>query len=81
MQVHRFLISKKEKKKEVHRFLLCEYIVEPTHACSKERKLWKKKKIDVLTHCKKKEKKKKKKRNKDSLHDLPYETKKQDSCV
>ena len=61
--------------------LICEYIVEPTQACSKERKLWKKKKIDVLTHCKKKEKKKKKKRNKDSLHDLPYETKKQDSCV
>ena len=23
MQVHRFLFSKKEKKKEVHRFLLC----------------------------------------------------------
>ena len=58
--------------------LICEYIVEPICACSKERKLWKKKKTDVLTHCKKE---KKEKRNKDSLHDLPYETKKQDSCV
>ena len=77
--------KKKRKKKYIDSYyvlvLICEYIVEPTHACSKERKLWKKKKIDVLTHCKKKEKKKKKKRNKDSLHDLPYETKKQDSCV
>ena len=53
--------KKKRKKKYIDSYyvlvLICEYIVEPTHACSKERKLWKKKKIDVLTHCKKKRKK------------------------
>ena len=62
--------KKKRKKKYIDSYyvlvLICEYIVEPTHACSKERKLWKKKKIDVLTHCKKKEKKKKRKRKKET---------------
>ena len=36
--------------------LICEYVVEPIHACPEERKLWKKKMIDV--HAVKKKKKK-----------------------
>ena len=52
----------------------------------KERKLWKKKMIDVHTVKKnkktkqtnKQKKPKNKNKNKDSLHDLPCETKKQD---
>ena len=56
--------KKKRKKKYIDSYyvlvLICEYIVEPTRACSKERKLWKKKKIDVLTHCKRQRKKRKK---------------------
>ena len=60
--------KKKRKKKYIDSYyvlvLICEYIVEPICACSKERKLWKKKKTDVLTHCKKEKKRKKKKETK-----------------
>ena len=64
--------------------LICEYVAEPIHACPEERKLWKKKMIDV--HAVKKNKKirrrrRRRRRRRYSLHDLPYETKKQDSCV
>ena len=54
------ILENKNKKKYIDSYsvlvLICEYVAEPIHVCPEERKLWKKKMIDV--HTVKKEKKK-----------------------